>query len=195
LEIALDEPLCNIEWNHIAEIINSVNGMCWFQVLPVGMKSSLPLQFNVIHFLPEARYPFAQLPIDTFLKNNESNERKIERRMTKEAQENLKKADTSARGEFEQNAKAQSFVVIPEFNFRHVVYKMTEHNLSPDGLTYSYTKCAVFLGLKDDEHSGVTTILTNKWMMVAQLSKEYMENEDQMPVFLDGFAYAGLAQL
>lgn len=46
------------------------------------MKSSLPLQFNVVHLLPESKIPF-ELPIETFLKNFESNERKIERRSIK----------------------------------------------------------------------------------------------------------------
>lgn len=73
---------------------------------------------------------------------------------------------------------------------------MSEQNLSADGLTYSYTKCAVFLGLKDDEQSGVTTIITGKWMLVMQLTNNYMETYNtQYPVFLDGFAFTGLAQL
>jgi hypothetical protein len=47
-------------------------------------------------------------------------------------------------------------------------------SLNSEGLLYSYTKCAVFLGLKDDENSGVTMVLTNKWMLVTQLDKPYM---------------------
>jgi len=65
------------------------------------MKSSLTLQFNCVHILPESKIPF-ELPIETFLKNHESNERKIERR-------NLKthlKIDDEIRYNFEQNAKA-----------------------------------------------------------------------------------------
>lgn len=57
--------------------------------------------------------------------------------------------------------------MLPEFEFKHVMYKLTEQNLSSEGLLYSYTKCAVFLGLKDDESTGLTMVLTSKWMLVA----------------------------
>ena len=154
------------------------------------MKSSLTMQFNGIHILPQNKIPF-ELPIETFLKNHESNERKVERR-------NLKDKviiDNEARAKFESDAKASGLIVLPEFDFQHVIYKLTEASLSSEGLVYSYTKCAVFLGLKDDEQSGVTMVLTNKWMMVAQLAKPYMENSQGYPCFLDGFAYTGLVQL
>jgi len=84
---------------------------------------------------------------------------------------------------------------LPEFNFKHVVYKMTEMNLSSEGLVYSYTKCAVFLGLKDEETSGVTVLLTKKWMMVTQLEQPYMMSKEDLPCYLDGLAYAGFVQL
>lgn len=84
LEIAIDEPLQPIEWVNIAEVMNQSGGLTWFQVLPVNQKASVPLQFNVVHMLPEDKFPF-DLPIETFLKNNESNERKIERRNIKSA--------------------------------------------------------------------------------------------------------------
>lgn len=72
---------------------------------------------------------------------------------------------------------------------------MTEMNLSSEGLVYSYTKCGVFLGLKDEEHSGVTVVLSKKWMMVAQIEAPYMHSSEDYPCYLDGFAYAGLVQL
>ena len=85
--------------------------------------------------------------------------------------------------------------MLPEFKFKHVFYKMTEMNLSSEGLVYSYTKCAVFLGLKDEETSGVSVLLSKKWMLVSQLEKPYMETGAGLPVYLDGLAYAGLVQL
>lgn len=36
LEIDISEPLCNAEWFQIAEVLNYVRGLAWFQVLPVG---------------------------------------------------------------------------------------------------------------------------------------------------------------
>ena len=142
-----------------------------------------------MHILPEEKFPNA-LPIETFLKINDSNERKIERRAIKV--EDPAKEDL--RGQFVQNAKAQSLIVIPEYDFKHVVYKMTEMNLSSEGLIYAYQKCAQFLGLKDEENAGVTVLLTKKWMMVSLLDKPYM-NQGDYPCYLDGFAYAGFVQL
>lgn len=144
----------------------------------------------MIHVLPEAKLPF-ELPIEVFLKNLESNERKIERRNVKERVEDPE----SPRHLFESNAKAQGLVVLPEFQFKHVLYKLTEQNLSSEGLIYSYTKCAVFLNLKEDDQSGVTVLLTPKWMFVATLTNPYMLTTQGLPAYLDGFAYAGAVQL
>lgn len=190
LEIAIEDPICNVEWVNIAEIINHVKGLCWFQVLPVGQKSSVPFQFNAIHILPHDKLPFP-LPIELFLKNNESNERKIERRSIKTDSAH----EDAARLQFELAAKSQGLLVLPEFRFKHVIYKLTEQNLSSEGLLYSYTKCAVFLGLKDNETAGVTMLLTDRWMMVAEIEKPYMQTSDGLPCYLDGFAYTGILQL
>lgn len=38
-------------------------------------------------------------------------------------------------------------------------------------------------------------VLTSKWMLVAQLTKNYMVTAQGYPAFLDGFAYTGLVQL
>ena len=140
--------------------------------------------------LPEAKFPFA-LPIETFLKNHESNERKMEAKGVKPEDVD----DEDPRFVFKQNAKSQGLITLPEFNFRHVLYKMTEMNLSSEGLIYSYTKCAVFLGLKDEEHVGVTVLLSKKWMMVTTIEQPYMVASDGNPCYLDGVAYAGLVQL
>jgi hypothetical protein len=36
LEVAIDEPLCQVEWVNLAEVINHVKGVAWLQLLPVG---------------------------------------------------------------------------------------------------------------------------------------------------------------
>lgn len=133
LEIAIDDPLQSIEWVNIAEIMNQVGGLTWFQILPVGQKSSITTQFNSIHILPEEKFP-QPLPIETFIKLHESNERKIERRAI-----DVDEPDRDdARGTFTADAKANGLVVLPEYDFKHCLYKMTEMNLSSEGLIYSY---------------------------------------------------------
>lgn len=59
------------------------------------------MQFNIVHLLPEAKIPF-ELPIETFLKNFESNERKTERRNLKAGEI----VEDEARHQFELNAKS-----------------------------------------------------------------------------------------
>lgn len=60
--------------------------------------------------LPEDKIPFP-LPIETFLKNFESNERKIERRNAKRNDVDI----NDARQQFETAAKQQGLIVLPEF--------------------------------------------------------------------------------
>jgi hypothetical protein len=43
LEIDINEPLAMVEWKNLAEVVNEVQGLGWFQILPVGQKSSQPL--------------------------------------------------------------------------------------------------------------------------------------------------------
>lgn len=64
--------------------------------------------------------------------------------------------------------------MLPEFDFKHCIYKMTEMNLSSEGLIYSFQKCAQFLNLKDDESLGLTVLFTKKWMMVTPIVQPYM---------------------
>jgi hypothetical protein len=74
--------------------------------------------------LPQANMPYATLPIDDFLKNYVSTERKTERRNLK-AEGNMS-AEFQERLQRELSAKSQSLVVLPEFDFKHVIYQLTE---------------------------------------------------------------------
>jgi len=40
LEIDYETILSGFEWANMAEVINHISGLSWFQILPVGMKSS-----------------------------------------------------------------------------------------------------------------------------------------------------------
>ena len=42
LEIDINEPLSREEWNNFIAVIEETQGLGWFQVLPVGQKSSMP---------------------------------------------------------------------------------------------------------------------------------------------------------
>jgi len=79
LDIDLEMPLNGVEWRNLADVINEVKGLAWFQVLPVGQKSSMPMQFNVLHVLPNKKIPVKTLPLDLFISNAVSYQRKTER--------------------------------------------------------------------------------------------------------------------
>ena len=42
VEIDYETVLSGFEWANLANVVNVTSGLAWFQVLPVGMKSSQP---------------------------------------------------------------------------------------------------------------------------------------------------------
>lgn len=94
LEIDNDSPLAMVEWKNLAEVVNEVQGLAWFQILPVGQKSSQPLQFNLLHVLPNAKIPVNKLPLDVMISNAVSYQRKLDRKVgAASEQTNLERAD------------------------------------------------------------------------------------------------------
>ena len=85
--------------------------------------------------------------------------------------------------------------MIPEFKFEHVIYMLTENNLSCDGLSYSYQKCANFMHLRTRQDLGLTVIITPKWIMLCALSGPYVVSPSGLPSYLDGLAFTGLVNL
>jgi len=85
--------------------------------------------------------------------------------------------------------------MLPEYQFDHCVYTITEMALTEEGLAYGYNKCATFLRLKERPDIGLTLIVGPKWMFVSVLAGPYTKNSSGNPVFLDGFSFAGLVSL
>ena len=85
--------------------------------------------------------------------------------------------------------------MLPEYQFDHCVYTITETNLTEEGLVYGYNKCAAFLKLKQRPNIGLTVIINPKWMFASVLGGPYTKNSNGNPVFLDGFAFSGLVSL
>ena len=78
MEVEIESVLSDIEWRNLAECLNETQGMAWFQVLPVGQKSSQPMQFNVIHVVPKEKMPVVRLPLDLLIANKIAYTRKLE---------------------------------------------------------------------------------------------------------------------
>lgn len=72
---------------------------------------------------------------------------------------------------------------------------ITELAITPEALKYGYSKCATFLGITDAEKDGLTLLITPKWIMLVSLAAPYLISEADYPVYLDGFAFAGLINL
>lgn len=71
--------------------------------------------------------------------------------------------------------------------------------MNANGLKYAFDKLSTFLGLKNKPDIGLTIIVSPQWIFVATLSQEYhvetKRGERDFPVFLDGFAFAGIMNL
>lgn len=85
--------------------------------------------------------------------------------------------------------------MIPEYQFDHCIYQLTESVLTEEGLIYAYNKCMNFLRLKSRPDTGLTVLLSPKWIFVSLLTQPYATNSNDCPVYLDGFAFAGLVNL
>ena len=86
-------------------------------------------------------------------------------------------------------------MMIPQFNFDHAVFMLTESQLSAEGLVYAYQKIVNFLQLRSRQELGLTVIITPNWIFVAVLVGPYMNGNNDVPVYLDGLAYCGLVNL
>ena len=80
LEIDNEHPLSSVEWKTFSQVIDEVQGLGWFQILPTGQKSSQPYQFNMLHVLPSNKIPVAALPIDLFISNSLSYIKKMKKK-------------------------------------------------------------------------------------------------------------------
>jgi hypothetical protein len=147
--------LSGVEWGNLAEVINEVKGLGWFQILPVGQKASQPYQFNIMHVIPSSKLPVETLPLDLLINNAISYNRKTERRgmatsanMLAESKFAPAAKPDPAREEMVKEALSQGLFMLPEYQFDHCVYTITENNLTEEGLIYGYNKCAAFLRLK-----------------------------------------------
>jgi len=60
----------------------------------------------------------------------------------------MSEASISPLTKWEENAQANSIIVLPEFKFMHGIFKITPSEMTAEGLSYAYTKISSFLGLK-----------------------------------------------
>ena len=85
--------------------------------------------------------------------------------------------------------------MVPEYKFDHVIYQLTESNLTADGLIYAYQKAATFLQLRTRQNIGITVLISPKWLMIAALTAPYTHSLEGLPAYLDGLAFTGIVNL
>ena len=110
LEIDTEAPLSPCDWKHISTLVDEIKAMAWVQVLPVGVKSSQPYQFNCIHVLPSQDIPFPKIPLDSMISNRMMYLRKREKRMSRGHHAGLRPLSG-----IEEMAIEAGLIVIPEF--------------------------------------------------------------------------------
>jgi len=68
-EIDLEMPLSTADWTNVAKIVKNISGFAWVQILPEGQKSSMPMQFNSIHIIPNTKIDARFTPLDKMISN------------------------------------------------------------------------------------------------------------------------------
>ena len=199
LDIDLENPLSREEWNNFVQVVEATQGLGWFQILPVGQKSSMPYQFNMLHCLPSKNIPCERLPIDVFFANQVSLQRKKERQHNSAVRYDPEQlANMTAREHLEQKALDVGLIMIPEFQFDHVFYALNQENLLNDPATQMaeiYSRCCEFLRLSTRPNVGITVIVSPRWFFLCILTQPYCQSPSGNPVYLDGFDFAGLVSL
>ena len=103
--------------------------------------------------------------------------------------------DHTAREEMENVAMQKQMFMLPEYKFDHVCYELSTSQINESGLIHAFNACRDVLKLQTRPEIGFTVLVTMKWMFVCITTQPYTCNEHGLPVYLDGFSYAGLVSL
>jgi hypothetical protein len=66
--------------------------------------------------------------------------------------------------------------------------------LTADMLADAYKKCFTHLNMEEEPTTGFTVLASPNWVFVAPLTAPYI-CKDSNPVYLDGYAYAGILDI
>lgn len=191
-EIDLETPLSTADWTNLVKIVKEISAFAWIQILPEGQKSSMPMQFNSMHVIPSNRIDAPFTPLDKMISNKITylgKHKKAEKdgKLSGYNHYNLHKN--------ENLAKERNLILVDELQFPHAIYKITEKELTMEGLKFAYNQIYEFLKLKEKQDWGITICMSPSWLFVGALNRPYhIEKQpvgEDIPVYLDGFAYAG----
>lgn len=173
LEVDLEAPLSALDWNYIALTIQEIDALIWFQVLPANHKSSHPFQFNCFHVLPNQNIPFTILPIEKMIKNKITFNTKQEKQARNAGSSKSSILKHEPIHKRDQEAIQAGIVLLDELPFPHAVFPINPNEMTDEGLKYAYTNICQFLGLKNNQDSGLTVVIAPQFMFVCQIWQPY----------------------
>lgn len=105
----------------------------------------------------------------------------------------------------EEEAEDAGLIMLDEYPFEHAVHLLEDGELTIEGLKYGYKKLSNFLGLSQKIDAGLTLIVAPQWIFLAPMCQPYHKEteldvfgkdlEDGVPMYHDGFAYAGILNI
>lgn len=154
-----------------------------------------------MHVLPTNKIPVHKVPLDVMIANKKNFIKKYDKR-TKMAGTYI--GEVSPVHDREEEAKEIGLMMIDEYPFEHAVFLFDSFNA--ESIMHGYRKAYGFLKLNDNYAAGLTIVVTPNWMFITRLYSPYhlekmmpglsgADLEDGVPVYLDGFAYAGIVNL
>ena len=84
-------------------------------------------------------------------------------------------------------------LTLDEYDFPHAI-TLFENKISMESLRMGYQKCVKHLGLTNTPDLGVTCLVSPNWMFLAPIAGPYIHKNNQ-PVYLDGYAFAGILDI
>ncbi|CDW89049.1 UNKNOWN [Stylonychia lemnae] len=204
LEIDLRQPLSSIDWKNFAQVLNEVQGLGFVSILPVGEKSSQPVQNQLIHILPNSKIPFQSLPLDLLITSKVQYVKLQQEQALEEARHNggqVKSPQKHSKDKDSKKNEILNIITVDEYRFPHAVYIFETSSLKEDHLINGYNKIHQFLQLDDHPESGLTIIATPNWMFVTTITGPYTKHTiyapDQrvVPVYADPYAYCGILNI
>lgn len=154
-----------------------------------------------MHVLPSNKIPVHKVPLDVMIANKKNFQKKYDKRSR---QAGTYIGEVNAVHEREDEAKDIGLMLIDEYPFEHAVFLFESLNI--ESVMHGYRKAYGFLKLNEKYDAGLTIVLTPNWMFVTRVYSPYhletmmpglsgADLEEGVPVYLDGFAYAGIVNL
>lgn len=117
----------------------------------------------------------------------------------------------------DSEATEMGITLLDEFDFPHAVFPIGASSggsseMTAEGLKYAYQKVSTFLDFKSKQDLGITVLIAPQFLFACTISQAYHQEKKtlsvdsefgaepisaagQVPIYLDGFAYAGIVNL